>query len=81
MHIFDLIGILYIIIWIYGALAIMREARWQGNLVRLMALVAIILGPPGMLAYLGLRYLGNALAAGMMLPPGRRAPHVGPPAE
>ena len=81
MRFFDIIGILYIIIWIYGALAIMREARFQGNLVRLMALIAIILGPPGMLAYLGLRYLGNALAIGMLLPPERRSHHLGPPAE
>ncbi len=80
MHFFDIMAILYIVIWIYGALAIMREARFQGNLVRLMALIAIILGPPGMLAYLGLRYLGNALAVGMLLPPARRS-HLGPPAD
>jgi hypothetical protein len=71
MRFFDVLAILYIIIWIYGALAIFREARLQGNLVRLMALLAIVIGPPGMLAYLGLRAVAQGMAVGALLPPDR----------
>ncbi|MBA3825673.1 MAG: hypothetical protein H0X24_17475, partial [Ktedonobacterales bacterium] len=57
MHFFDLALLLYIVVWVYGALAIFRESRQQPTMVRLMALLAIVIGPLAMLLYLGLRYV------------------------
>jgi heme A synthase len=72
MHMFDLALLLYIVVWTYGALVIFRESRQQPAMVRLMALLAIIIGPLAMLLYLGLRYVANAAAMGRMLPPVHR---------
>jgi len=72
MHIFDLALLLYIVVWMYGALVIFRESRQQPAMVRLMALLAIVIGPLAMLLYLGLRYVASAVAVGRMLPPAVR---------
>ena len=72
MHIFDLALLGYIAVWIYGALVIFREARQQPTIVRVMALLAIVIGPLAMLLYLGLRYVASAAAMGRLLPPAQR---------
>ncbi len=72
MHFFDLALLLYIVVWVYGALAILREVRYQPLMVRLMALLAIVIGPLAMLLYLGIRYVANAAALGHLLPPATR---------
>jgi len=74
MHIFDLVLLLYIVIWMYGALVILREARQQPMLVRMMTLFAIVLGPLAMLLYLGIRFVAHAAAVGRALP---SAQHMG----
>lgn len=68
MHPFDLLGILFIAIWVIGGLAIFRESRQHTGLVRLMAVFAIVLGPLGMLVYLGFRYVGQAIQMRPLLP-------------
>jgi ABC-type transport system involved in cytochrome c biogenesis permease subunit len=78
MRFFDIMAVLYIAVWIYGALVILREARWQGNLVRLMAVIAIVIGPLGMLAYLGLRHIAHSAAVGALLPPSQRRRDISP---
>ncbi len=63
----DFFALLYIIAWIYGGMAIFREARGQGNMIRLMAIIAILIGPFGMLLYLGVRYIGYSAMAGSFI--------------
>ncbi len=70
MHVFDLMGLLYLAIWIIGGYAILRESRLHPPLVKWMAVFAIVLGPPGMLIYLGFRYIGQRLDR-HALPPAR----------
>lgn len=67
MHVVDLVGIAYVAVWILGGLVIAREARPRPGIVKLMAVLAIALGPLGMLCYLGIRYVGQAAAQGRLL--------------
>jgi hypothetical protein len=68
MHLPDLGIVLYIAAWIFGGMIVAREARSQPNLVRLMAFLAIVLGPPGMLVYLGIRYIGQSIQLQALVP-------------
>jgi hypothetical protein len=72
MHFFDLGLLVYIVLWAYGGLVIGREARQQPLIVKLMAFIAIVLGPIAMLFYLAVRYVAQAAAVGRLLPPARR---------
>ncbi len=63
----DFFAMLYVIAWIYGGMAIYREARGQGNMIRLMAVIAVLIGPFGMLLYLGVRYIGYSALTGSFI--------------
>lgn len=73
-HFFDLFAIIYIGIWIFVGLAVLRESRFQSGLVRLLAIVSVVLGPFGLFAYLGLRYLGQNLKEGWWVGRARQLP-------
>ncbi len=60
-HLVDLFTILYIVIWIVLGLGILRESRFQSGIVRMLAIGAVVLGPLGMFAYMGIRYLGRQI--------------------
>ncbi len=66
-HILDFFFVAYIAVWILLGMVILREVRTQPGIVKLMAILAIILGPLGMFAYLAVRYLGQSLRDGYML--------------
>lgn len=75
MRAIDLVGVAYIAVWLLGGLVIAREARlYPSNLVKLMAILAIALGPLGMLIYLGFRHLGQSAARGRWLAARRATP-------
>ncbi len=67
MRFIDLGAVLYVAAWIFGGIIIYREAHAQSNLVRLMAFFAIVVGPLGMLLYLGMRYIGQSIQTNALL--------------
>ncbi len=60
-HLVDLFTIFYIVIWVVLGLGILRESRFQSGIVRMLAIGAVVLGPLGMFAYMGIRYLGRQI--------------------
>jgi tellurite resistance protein TehA-like permease len=69
----------FIFIWFIGGLIIFRESRVHNNLVRLMAIISIALGPLGMMLYLGIRYLGQSIQVSGLLT--ERGPYHKLPAD
>lgn len=62
MHIADIIIIFYIAAWILGGILLLRDIRSQPVIARLMALIAVLLGPFGILLYAGFRYIADEAA-------------------
>ncbi len=69
-HLVDLFTIFYIVVWVVLGLGILRESRFQSGIVRMLAIGAVVLGPLGMFAYMGIRYLGHQIVV--------RPQHVAP---
>lgn len=67
MHIYNFIILAYMAVWIFGGMILLRDARHQSSVVRMMALFAVVIGPIGMIFYLGFRYLGQTMQTHLML--------------
>ena len=67
LHFLNLIILAYMLVWIFGGMILLRDARHQSRVVRMMALFAVIIGPFGMIGYLGFRYLGQTMQTHLML--------------
>jgi bacteriorhodopsin len=61
VHIVNLLWILYFAVWIIGGMILLREARPHSTLVRFMALFSVLVGPLGMIIYMGFRYIGQSI--------------------
>lgn len=67
MHIGNIMTVLFFAAWFFGGMILLREARGLPKVGRWMAYLAVLLGPFGMLIYLGIRYTaGQAVQARML---------------